>query len=569
MKAVSCPSLAALLAAAALSGCAPEPPSLDELSRRGYRDLEEGRPDQALAAAAQGRRQAREHGAEAWIRSFKVLEAEALVSQRRNAEALRLLDRATAPAAPTDAVGTRALMTRALALCRSASPSREAAADFEGASRAAPGAAVQPTGRRGRVAPGILPLPPRALERRRGGLPLHAPGTPAARGRNCWRHTRPAASAWCWCGRGATTKPRTGSAGAAARLGARGGAGAPLKIMINAGWCDYLLGEYERARETLRQAVDMAAARGLAGDRLVALTNLGNTHYKLGEPARAAEDYAQALRLPGSLSSGADEALLLANLGVVALEEGRYDAAAAHVAQALPITRELKDEAGQQLCAFTEAEIAAARGDDEGALARYKDLIADPRTPEEMLWEVQAALARAHVRAGRNGAAEAEFGRAFTTMDRVRSSLSEVDRRITFSSSLRRFQDDYVDFLVSSGKQEQALLVADRGDAGACRKAWRPKAPPRRAWPRSRGCEPWPTAPAPPSSHTGSRPAVVRLGGDARRPGDASPPRGVGLAARHRGLPGGHVEGPRPSGRGAAAGRTPLAGPRTGAGGSP
>jgi tetratricopeptide (TPR) repeat protein len=449
-----------LLAIATIGRCAPAPPSLEELSRNGYRDLEAGRPDQGLVAAAQGRRRARDEGAEAWVRSFQVLEAEALVSQRRNAEALQRLDRAMAPVAPTDVVGTRALMTRALALCRSPGRSDEATADFEAASRAAlelrsTRLAAEVALRRGschflheRWSAAEADYRSTLEAARSEGATLlqaHAAGSIGLVLVRTGRYDE----ATDWLRRALQL-----ASGPEAEL-------ARLKIMINAGWCDSLLGDYERAGETLRQAAEMAAARGLTGDRLVALTNLGNTHYKRGEHSRAMEDYEQALRIARELGSRADEALLLANLGAVALEQARYDDAAAFVARALPITRELKDEAGQQLCAFIEAEIAAGRGDGEAAADRYQGLIADPRTPAELLWEVHAALARAHVGAGRPAAAQVEFTRAFSTMERVRSSLGEVDRRITFSSSLRRFQDDYVDFLVSSGKQQEALLVAD------------------------------------------------------------------------------------------------------------
>lgn len=451
---------AALAAGLLLAGCRGAP-GLEALRDTGYRSLEQGRPEEALAAAREGARRAGEERAALWIRTFRTLEAEALASQRRNAEALGVLESERLPDVPGDVVGTRALMTRALALCRSPERAAEAPSVFERASRGAAALhdarlVAEVALRRGschflreewEAAEDEFRASLEAARRAEAGLlQAHAAGSLGLVRVRTGRYDEAAD----WLRRALQL-----ASGPEAEL-------ARIKILINAGWSDSLLGDYASAEAGLRRALELTTARGLTGDSLVALTNLGNTHYKLGDYEGATDDYTRALRLARELGSMDDVGLLLANLAAVALEERRYDAASVHVAEACSIALRLKDEAGTQLCAFTEGEIAAGRGDLAGAQERYRAVLADARTPAELSWEVHAALARVESRSGRAAAADAEFGRAFEVMERVRASLGEVDRRITFSSSLRRFHDDYVDFLVESGRPSQALLVADR-----------------------------------------------------------------------------------------------------------
>jgi CHAT domain-containing protein len=74
-------------------------------------------------------------------------------------------------------------------------------------------------------------------------------------------------------------------------------------------------------------------------------------------------------------------------------------------------------------------------------------------------------MARLHVRTGRHAEAEVEFRAAFELMEASLGQLLELEHRLPFFSSLRRFYNDYVDFLVASGNVVEALRVADRSRA--------------------------------------------------------------------------------------------------------
>jgi CHAT domain-containing protein len=71
------------------------------------------------------------------------------------------------------------------------------------------------------------------------------------------------------------------------------------------------------------------------------------------------------------------------------------------------------------------------------------------------------ALAARHL----DTAAEAEFARAFATIEVGRAQLKQDESRLGFVATLRRFYDDYVGFIVQRGRVRTALEVADRSRA--------------------------------------------------------------------------------------------------------
>ena len=70
----------------------------------------------------------------------------------------------------------------------------------------------------------------------------------------------------------------------------------------------------------------------------------------------------------------------------------------------------------------------------------------------QVVWAASAGLAQLYRCSGRRAGAEREFKNTLATIDSRRSRLVQEESKLTFQASLVRFYQDYVDFLVESGK---------------------------------------------------------------------------------------------------------------------
>jgi CHAT domain-containing protein len=237
-----------------------------------------------------------------------------------------------------------------------------------------------------------------------------------------------------------------------------------FKNMINLGWCYYKLGDFDRAVPMLTQAEALAAKRDLTNDRFQALIVLGNSYFRRGDLAEANAQFSRGLEVALAVNDRTMRSQFLTNLGLVAFEQARYPDADSLLRDALQAKKELKDEAGQLTTILNQGHVWATHGAPAKAQAAYQHIIATSPDPEAA-WEAHSGLALLHVQAGRTAEAEAEFRAAFDVMERSRDSLHVAEHRLAFYSSLRRFHDEHIDFLVGTGSSEEALVVADRGRA--------------------------------------------------------------------------------------------------------
>ena len=461
-----------LVAVLIVEACA-RAPSLETLEARGISSLRAGDLAAAEASAAEGRQRAEALRDSAWNRRFRTLAAEVLVEQRRNPEALKLLAiESTSPAA-ADRITVRILTARAHALCFSGvnvEAIRTAEADLEHAAAAAAtlqaldlaGEAARYRGfcaaTRGDVATAEL--------RYREALDLaHRSGVRALEVKATGSlgllrvQTRRFDDAVVWL-----NKALILATDLHFDL-------ITVKTLTNLGWCEYALGDYPRALTFLSKSDGLAESRGYRGERAIALQMTGNVHYRLGEFDQAASAYRQSLDFSTELGERKRMAELLGNLGFVQLQQGRYDEADASVAEALRIKTEMGDEAMRQHSLQAQADIAERRGDYTKAEALYQKVLASPGLEPELQWETRAGLAIVRMKTERFAEADQEFRKAFDSIEQSRSALRRTDHKISFFSSLYRFYDSYVDFLVARGETARALEVADRSRARLLREA--------------------------------------------------------------------------------------------------
>jgi CHAT domain-containing protein len=89
----------------------------------------------------------------------------------------------------------------------------------------------------------------------------------------------------------------------------------------------------------------------------------------------------------------------------------------------------------------------------------------DPTAGSSKKWEAEARLAKVYERESLSAKAEEEFRRSLDTIESVRSSVRTEELRLSFLSTAISFYSDYIEFLVSHRRIEDALQVAELGRA--------------------------------------------------------------------------------------------------------
>ena len=237
------------------------------------------------------------------------------------------------------------------------------------------------------------------------------------------------------------------------------------KILGNLGWCYFKLGDYEKAAEMLDRAEQLSAELGLVKDQFLWLTNIGSVHYEQRDFAGARHYYEQALAIARRLDNQPGAAACLSNLAATALETLQYETAEAYNREAITLKQAIGDRPSELYSKLNEARIAAGRKQYADAKALLKEIVANSGDNLSLRWEAESQLANVHALAGENVFAEMEFRKALSTIDKARASLAKEEYRLSFLGSAERFYNDYLDFLVSSGRAREALRVAEHSRA--------------------------------------------------------------------------------------------------------
>lgn len=246
--------------------------------------------------------------------------------------------------------------------------------------------------------------------------------------------------------------------------------------LTNAALCYARLGEYERAIETLRVAVERHQRRKSAVYLGQALGELGSTYVVQGEYAKAIPYLEQALQSAREAGRQDDVALWSGNLASAYLEQRRWDEAErmSDEARRLPA-----DARNQPYLALFDARILEGRGRYQDATAGYQRAALLGKDDPQVRWRVLARLGLMAQAQGQRAAAVRHFEQALTVVERARSGLVDPNRRLSIQMRLAELYYQYVDVLIADGQNERALSVADSGRAVVLSERQGGSAPPR------------------------------------------------------------------------------------------
>lgn len=235
----------------------------------------------------------------------------------------------------------------------------------------------------------------------------------------------------------------------------------------NLGRCYAGLGEYSKAAPVIAKAASLMAELGDANGQQIWLGSLGEMHQLAGEYEKAISCYREALEKSRRLGAAYFTLLWLNKLTELALERREWNAAEAHNREAARISPRVPTRDAGIWTALWRARLAAHQGHTQQAERGYREVLASASPGEEpgVIWSARAGLADLYARTERSEQAEQQFQLALAALEQTRSRLRRDEWKLSFHAASVRFYQQYVDYLMSRGRSERALEVAESARA--------------------------------------------------------------------------------------------------------
>jgi len=233
------------------------------------------------------------------------------------------------------------------------------------------------------------------------------------------------------------------------------------KALGNLGWAYYNLGDFERSLELSESADKRAFELSDVIDQLSYLNNSGYAYAQLSDYPRATRSYEQALSLATQIKNQQHMYNALRALALVAIEQGDLDTALRDSDKAISIAHQDNNRLNE-LYPLLVKGIATAEGRDRSEGEKIlREVKFDPKASLSLRWRASHALAQLYERAGHNADADREYRAALVTFESARDTVRREEIQLAFFTNATRIYDDYIHFLVSHGKVNDALRQAE------------------------------------------------------------------------------------------------------------
>lgn len=240
-----------------------------------------------------------------------------------------------------------------------------------------------------------------------------------------------------------------------------GATGSLARTLGNTGWSYAELGDYETALTFYKQAEEMSAQRALVGGQTYWLTAIAWANQGLGNDASAESILRQVLPLAQAHDDKGALAQCLNQLTWIALRTGRADRAKEYNREVFALD---KNGIGPRLAVESEllrGLIAADGPNYAEAEKSFVSVIQEPRASEYQQWKAQAELANVYAAEGLDEKAEKEYRLSLGTIEDARGSIQTPELRLSFLFNTIRFYSNFVEFLISRHRIEDALQVVE------------------------------------------------------------------------------------------------------------
>lgn len=232
-------------------------------------------------------------------------------------------------------------------------------------------------------------------------------------------------------------------------------------IQGNMGWSYFSMGDFENATSLFEQAEKASAHAGLSGDHINWLIDIGVVQFAQHKYGPAETTMKQALQLARDLHENEEVIECLNYLSQIALDSGAAGTAEKYNTEASTLQRAGLDQLGILKSTLVAGRIESGKHNFAEAEQNFKSVIQNPGAESALRWEAESRLAKVYEEMGQPEKAEQEFRKSIETIDAVRSSVKSEEFRMSFLSSAVAFYNDFISFLISRGRAEDALEVAE------------------------------------------------------------------------------------------------------------
>lgn len=232
-------------------------------------------------------------------------------------------------------------------------------------------------------------------------------------------------------------------------------------ILGNMAWNYRKLGDFDTALAVYEQAGVASAEAGLPQQQIYWLTGTARVYYEQHNYQAAETVLTQALAVARSQRNDRTLVQCLNDLAEVEIESGRIEAGRKYHKEAAQLEEASLDRSEQLASELVGARLDAAIPDYSEAEKSFRMVAQDQKADLSQRWEAEARLARIYADTGRLTQAQTEFRRAVALIEAARSSVQPENLRLSFLSTTIGFYDDYIDFLFSQRRTDEALRVAE------------------------------------------------------------------------------------------------------------
>lgn len=229
----------------------------------------------------------------------------------------------------------------------------------------------------------------------------------------------------------------------------------------NIGWAYYEVGDYEQAARLMALAEREARRMGDVDEQSSWLNHLGNLRFVRHDWKGARAAYSRALTVNPALKHR-EVGHALMNLARVAIETG--DLAEARRLTSRALVLEAKDRDDHLIARILDARIDAASNNQARAEKTLKSVLSQKPDANTRL-DAELRLAQFYAADRRTQLAGAAFARSVQLVRNARETVNSRELRISFFNNSTELFDSYIDFLIDTGRFEDALRATESSRA--------------------------------------------------------------------------------------------------------
>jgi CHAT domain-containing protein len=191
------------------------------------------------------------------------------------------------------------------------------------------------------------------------------------------------------------------------------------------------------------------------------LTTAGYVYLDRSDYKTAVQSYQKALALAQQINAKEYIRNALLSLAIVSAQQHKLEDASRYGNEAIAAAKADGNRLDELYPLLVKGQVAEQLHDSAKATAIFREVARDPQSDPSLKWEAEHSLARLDEDIGQRDSASREYEAALCTFETARSELRHEESKLPFFTNASRIYDDYIRFLVASGKSDRALQVAD------------------------------------------------------------------------------------------------------------